>query len=89
MSQIAGPLMNDVETWKASLEAGLKLQSTDADAQLDYLLEQTKNVEIVVLSQLKDTLFDLNESQYWDFASKEVRDGRSLFGTYTFYVSSI
>eukprot|EP00884_Botryococcus_braunii_P014138 jgi/Botrbrau1/22725/Bobra.0132s0064.1 len=76
MSRIAESLMSDIDTWKKSLDVGLRLHASNTEARLDYLLEQTKNVEIIVLSQLKDSLFDLNESQYWDFASKEILEAK-------------
>jgi hypothetical protein len=72
MSNAAEFLISDVETWKQSLEAGLRKCEADRNSKLDMLLEHTKNVETVFLGQLKNTLFDLSESQYWEFSSREV-----------------
>lgn len=68
----AQSLMSDIDTWKSSLEESLKLHATCPETRLDYLLEHTKSVEMIVLAQLKDCLFDLSECQYWELVPTEV-----------------
>lgn len=69
----AQSLMSDIDTWKASLEEAMKLHATSSETRLDYILEHTKSVEVIVLAQLKDCLFDLSECPHWELASLKVR----------------